>query len=86
MAVLDRKYSLAFWSDKKRTIGVLIAMIGIFLVWDILGIGLKIFYQGESSYVLPFEILPELPVEELFFLFLLSYLTILLYRYGETRA
>ncbi|MDQ5982605.1 MAG: hypothetical protein QG549_602 [Patescibacteria group bacterium] len=79
MGLIDRRYKLALWRDRHRTIATLAVAVGIFIVWDILGIGLKIFFHGNSSYSLPFTILPEFPIEELFFLTLLCYTTLIIY-------
>ena len=45
------------------------------LVWDLVGIGLGVFFRGETSYMTGLQIAPELPVEEVLFLTLLCYLT-----------
>lgn len=57
----------------------------IFIIWDLLGIGLGIFFSGNSSYMSGIYLLPELPIEEIFFLFLLSYLPIVLFNFLELR-
>lgn len=80
LLTIDARYKLAFWSDRSRTIKVLAVAIGVFIVWDILGIALGIFSHGDSVYSLPFVITPEFPIEELFFLFVLNYTTLLLFR------
>lgn len=51
----------------------------MFIIWDILGIALGIFFHGDSPYSLPFRIAPEFPIEELFFLYLLTYTTLVVY-------
>ena len=80
LSLIDRKLKLAFWYDARISLQTIAATVGIFVVWDLLGIALGIFYSGGSAYSLPFMILPEFPIEELFFLVLLSYTTLLLYR------
>jgi lycopene cyclase domain-containing protein len=80
LAVLDYRYKLAFWHNAPRTRWTIGAAVGIFVIWDILGILLGIFFHGGSPWTLPLRILPEFPVEELFFLTLLCYVTLLLYR------
>jgi lycopene cyclase domain-containing protein len=80
MLVIDRRFKLAFWYDHKRTVNVLGAGIGTFIAWDILGIMLGIFFHGQSSFSLPFTLAPEFPFEELLFLTLLCYCTLILYR------
>lgn len=85
MVMIDRRYGLAFFYDWKRTATVLsIAMI-VFVAWDLGGIALGIFSKGDSLFSLDFELLPELPIEELFFLFLLNYLSILTYLFFRRR-
>jgi lycopene cyclase domain-containing protein len=84
MAVIDRRYKLAFWSDRRRTIITLSVAVIVFIIWDILGITLGIFFHGGSDITLPYRILPEFPVEELFFLLLLCYCTLVIYRGAST--
>lgn len=79
LLLIDRRLKLAFWHDKKRTAITIAVAMGIFIVWDVIGIGFNIFFHGGSSLTLPIRLLPEFPVEELFFLFLLSYTALLLY-------
>ncbi len=85
LAVLDWRYKLAVWYDCKRTLKTLAVMSGIFVFWDLLGISLGIFLHGDSQYTLPVRLAPEFPIEELFFIVLLSYTTLLLIRTMERR-
>lgn len=80
LLVIDRRLKLAFWHDTKRTAITLGIGITVFIAWDLLGIHFGIFFHGGSEYALPFRIVPEFPIEELFFLFLLCYTALLLYR------
>ncbi len=50
----------------------------LFLAWDGAGIGLGIFFRGETSHLTGLLVAPELPLEEIFFLFLLNYTTLTL--------
>lgn len=83
LATLDWRYKLALWYDRRRTLLTVGIGLGIFLLWDIAGIALGIFQHGGSHYSLPFQLGPEFPVEELFFLTLLCYNALLLLRAGE---
>ena len=85
LVLVDKRYSLAFFADAKRTAVTLGVAIGLFIVWDFLGIWLGIFFHGGSVYTLPFRIAPEFPIEELFFLTLLCYSTLLTYRFFSNR-
>jgi lycopene cyclase domain-containing protein len=80
LAVLDRKFRLAFWSDWRRAAAsVGIGVVG-FLAWDLAGLGLGIFARGDSPHMTGLLIAPELPVEEVFFLTLLCYVALLAWR------
>jgi lycopene cyclase domain-containing protein len=85
LVALDRKFTLAFFHNFKRTAITLAVAIWLFIVWDIFGIYFGIFFHGDSAYSLPYRIIPELPVEEILFLFLLTYVTLLIYRFVEKR-
>lgn len=80
LAVLDVKYRLAFWHNARQASLALGCSVVIFIIWDALGIGLGIFRHGNSPYSLPFTLAPEFPVEEVVFLFLLCYSTLIIYR------
>lgn len=80
LLLLDWRHKLAFWYDAKRTSITMVFACLLFLLWDIIGISLGIFLHGNSSFSLPYRLFPEFPIEELFFLFLLSYVTLMLYR------
>lgn len=79
MAIIDWRHKLAFWYDAKRTALTVATTVLIFIVWDFLGIFLGIFKHGNSPYQLPFTLTSEFPLEELFFLSLLSYCTLVIY-------
>lgn len=79
MVILDRRFRLFFWAAPWRAALVLLVGVAFFLVWDLAGIGLGIFFRGETSFMTGLQLAPELPVEELFFLTLLCYLTMNLY-------
>ncbi len=82
MVVLDWRYTLAWFFDARATFLTLLAGVLVFVAWDILGIGLGIFYSGQSAYMTGWYIGPEFPVEELFFLTFLCYFTLILFRIG----
>ena len=84
MAMIDRRYKLAYWHDRERTVICIMVAVAVFIVWDVMGIALGIFFHGGSRFTLPFRIAPEFPIEELFFLTLLCYCTLVIYR-GVTK-
>lgn len=75
MVLLDRRFGLFFWRDARRALIVLPLGVVVFLVWDLAGIVLGIFFRGQTAFMTGALIGPELPIEELVFLTLLSYLT-----------
>jgi len=79
MVMLDRRFRLFFWRSARTATIVLVTGVAFFLVWDLFGIGLGIFFRGETSFMTGLQLAPELPIEELFFLTLLCYLTMNLY-------
>lgn len=78
MILLDSRFSLFFWRDARRATLVILAGLVFFVLWDLFGIGLGIFYRGETDFMTGIVVAPELPLEELFFLAFLSYLTMVL--------
>jgi lycopene cyclase domain-containing protein len=80
MVVLDRRFRLFFFDRPARASVVLVVGVAFFLVWDLVGIGLGIFFRGETEFMTGILLGPELPLEELFFLALLCYLTMNVFR------
>ena len=85
LVLVDFRYKLAFWSDPIRTILTIGTAILFFLAWDLNGIFSGVFFKGGSSLLLGVDVLKEVPVEELFFLTLLSYCALLLYCFSQRR-
>ena len=86
MVMLDRRFGLFFWTAPRRAALVLLVGVAFFVAWDLAGIGLGIFFRGETSFMTGLQVAPELPVEELFFLTLLCYLTMNLYGFFTSRG
>jgi lycopene cyclase domain-containing protein len=77
LVALDRKHKLAFAKNPKAaTIAIAIPYL-IFVIWDAAGIALGIFFKGQSQFLTGIMIAPEFPLEELFFLALLCYTTLI---------
>jgi lycopene cyclase domain-containing protein len=79
MVVLDRRFRLFFWRQAWRAAIVLAVGLVFFLLWDLQGIRLGIFFRGETSFMTGLQWAPQLPFEEPFFLLLLCYLAMNLY-------
>jgi len=77
--LLDRRHKLAFASSPKAAALSIAIAVALFLVWDLIGIALGIFFRGDAPHLSGLLLAPELPLEELFFLILLSYNSLLVY-------
>lgn len=85
MVALDRRFRLFFWAVPGRAAVVLVVGVAFFFVWDLLGVGNGIFFRGETSFMTGLQVAPEIPLEEVFFLTLLCYLTMNVYGALATR-
>jgi lycopene cyclase domain-containing protein len=73
------RYKLGFSTNKKAALLATLLPLFFFLLWDGAGIALGIFFRGETSHLTGLLIAPELPLEELFFLFLLNYTSLTIF-------
>ena len=85
MVVLDFRHRLAYWHDPRRTVLTVLIMTIVFIVWDIFGISLGIFFSGRSRYMSGVYLFSEFPLEEPLFLLFLSYFSLVVYRTGVKR-
>jgi lycopene cyclase domain-containing protein len=86
LVLADFRQRLAFFYDWRRTSKTLGAAIVIFLVWDIMGVALQVFYPGNNEYSLGIIVLPGVPLEEILFLSLFTYLTLIVWKvYADLR-
>jgi len=78
--LLDWRHRLAFFGGAALRSGVIVVLaVAFFLVWDIVGIREGIFFRGSGPWMTGILVGPELPVEEVFFLILLAYSTLVSY-------
>ncbi len=85
MVILDWRYRLAFWHNPRRATITVLAGFLLFVIWDIFGISLGIFFSGHSTYMSGIYLAPEFPIEEVFFLLFLCYFTLISYRLLEKK-
>lgn len=83
---IDKRHSLALFRYPLPTLVSISVAVIIFLIWDVVGISLGIFFRGSTIFLSGLLLGPELPVEELFFLILLSYNTLLAYQFFAKRG
>lgn len=79
LTVLDWRYRVALFVDPRRTLGTVAIGVVFFLLWDLAGVGLGIFFRGDAPYMTGLQVAPEIPLEEVLFLTLLCYQTLLLW-------
>jgi lycopene cyclase domain-containing protein len=77
--LLDWRFKLAFSQNTKAALLTTLIPLIFFLLWDGAGIALGIFFRGPSAHLTGLVVAPELPIEELFFLFLLNYTSLNLF-------
>lgn len=77
---LDHRHRLALFSGHRLRTAIAVAVgVLVFVVWDVIGISFGVFFQGPGPYQSGLMVGPEFPVEELFFLTLLCYSSLLAY-------
>ncbi len=82
VGLLDYTRKLALFVDPRATLIAVSLSVAVFLVWDIVGIINGIFFRGDAPHLSGILLAQELPVEELFFLTLLCYNTLVVYRWA----
>ncbi|GAA3538255.1 hypothetical protein AFL01nite_13200 [Aeromicrobium flavum] len=75
MGLVDRRWSLFLFRDARRAVTILVAGFVFFLVWDLVALELGVYSRGESPAMTGIEVAPDLPLEELFFIAFLCYVT-----------
>nr|WP_274604678.1 lycopene cyclase domain-containing protein [Microbacterium sp. CFBP 8794] len=86
MIAIDLKFGLALRVAPARTSAAVLLSTAFFLVWDVVGIVTGVFVKGESPLFIGVTLAPHLPLEEVFFLLFLSYLSIVMFAVFERRA
>jgi lycopene cyclase domain-containing protein len=71
LLVIDARYRLFVFAAPARALVVLAVGVAGFLLWDLAGIGLGIFFEGNRGLLIGVDLARELPLEEVFFLVLL---------------
>lgn len=78
--LLDWRHKLAlFGGAPGRTLIVVGVGVAFLLLWDVVGIAEGVFFRGSGPWMTGALLGPELPLEELFFLILLCYSTLIAY-------
>lgn len=83
LVACDWRWRLAFFYDVRRASLVIAIGLGLFLIWDALGVMLGIFFPGNSPYALGLGIIPGFRIEEVLFLVVLCYTALVIWRGSE---
>jgi lycopene cyclase domain-containing protein len=86
LGLLDFKHQLAIKQFPLATLLSVGLGVAVFLVWDLVGIYFGIFFRGNAPHLTGITLAPELPLEEVFFLILLSYNALLAYQFFAKRV
>lgn len=78
--LLDFRHKLALFVDARRTILVVVLSVVFFLGWDMNGVANGVFFKGDSDLLVGLDVATEVPIEEVFFLTLLSHLALIAFR------
>ena len=78
LALLDFRFKLAFARNPRAAAVSILVPYLMFVIWDFAGINLGIFFKGESNLLTGVMVAPHFPIEELFFLGVLCYTTLIL--------
>ena len=78
--LLDWRHKLALFGGAPGRTSVIVGVgVAFFLLWDVVGIAEGVFFRGSGPWMTGVLLGPELPLEELFFLILLCYSTLIAY-------
>lgn len=85
VVALDHRWKLALFVDARRTVITIAVSVAFFIAWDFAGVGNGVFFKGDSDLLVGLDIAPEIPVEEVIFLTLLSHLALIAFRFFGSR-
>ena len=86
LLLIDWRYKLVLFYDAKHALPILLLGVVFFLLWDIAGVFLGIFFIGSAPYLTGIHIMKNVPLEELFFLVVLVYNPLLAYEYIKRKS
>jgi len=83
LGLLDFRHKLAFFGGAGvRSAVILVLSVAFFVVWDVVGIATGVFFRGSGPWMTGVLLGPELPLEEVFFLMVLTYSTLISYAWA----
>ena len=85
LILTDRKFKLVFFDNFRPAVRSVIIMMAILLFTDVIGINWGIFATNQDYVSGLFLGSPNLPIEEIFFLFLLCYAVLIIYKFLDRK-
>ncbi len=82
----DYKKRIFLFCRPKQALTILLSLVGFFLLWDITGIVLGVFFTNQEFVSGLYFFTPNMPIEEIFFLTLVCYVSIILSSLSEQKA
>lgn len=86
LLLIDHRWKLAIFGQTGRSFMTLGYGVLFFAMWDALGIAQNIFYTGSATVISRIFIVPNFPIEEILFLIVLVYTTLIIWRSLERRS
>lgn len=80
LGLADWRWRLVIFDNPKAAIVTIVLLVGFFLAWDIVGLGLNIFSTNQNYVSGAYIATPNLPIEEVLFLTLLNYVVLICYQ------
>ena len=76
MLVVDHRWKVAWFDRPSATALGIASCMTLLLTWDVLGVRSGVFFRGATDYMTGLTVAPEIPVEEIVFLYFLSHLAL----------
>jgi lycopene cyclase domain-containing protein len=80
VGLVDRRWRLVLWSDVRRGAAVLASGVVFFLAWDLVAVRQGFYRRGGADVMTGLQVAADLPLEEVFFVLFLCYVTVVLHR------
>ena len=75
MGLVDHRWRLFLFHRPRAAVTAVAVGFVLFLVWDLVAIELAVYSKGRSPAMTGVDVAPHLPLEELFFITFLCYVT-----------
>jgi lycopene cyclase domain-containing protein len=79
VGLVDRRWRLVLWCDGRRGAAVLASGVVFFLAWDVVAVRQGFYRRGGDEVMTGLQVAADVPVEEVFFVAFLCYVTVVLH-------